>query len=400
MKFYLGIDIGKHTHVACLTDEKGTVLGKPLAFTVAASGFHQLQMFLNNYIDHKDHLSVHAGMEATGHYWLTVFAQLKEWQIPVTVLNPLEIKAFRHEGIRGNKTDAIDALKIAKVIRFGDYPLTDLPGEELIALKQLVRLRKDLVAMITQLKQKVIALLDIVFPEYQQLFSDIFGVTSFELLSQAATPEAVAQLPTSDLIALLRTASRGRMKADKATQIQQVARTTIGLKVGLDAFSLSLELLLAQIEQLQNQVDRLETEIAKLAKPFDTTLTTIPGIGTLTNAVILAEVGDVSRFNGKDGAEKLVAFAGLDPRLKESGQFKGKTKMSKRGSGVLRHAIRQAAFSAVTVAKDPMFTRIYERQLKKGKHMEVALSHVSRKMLHVIYALLKSKKSYKPILQT
>jgi transposase len=397
-KYYLGIDIGKKNHVACLMNDKGEVLGKPLTFAATSVGKQQLETHLNNCIDHTDYPSVQVGFEATGHYWIGLYVQLKGMGFAVSVLNPLEVKAFRNEGIRGSKTDRIDAVKIAKLLRFGDYREAHVPSADLFSLRQLTRLRGDLVQMMGQLKQKSIAVLDQMFPEYQSLFCDTFGTTSTTLLSEANTPEAISALSTTKLTNLLRKASRGRFGKEKALDIQAAAKDTMGVSMGMDAFSLSLNILLSQIDHLQTQIDQLDQNIAGYAKKLNTTIATIPGIGPTLAGVILAEIGDFDRFISKDGGEKLVALAGLDPKLKTSGQFEGKTKMSKRGSPYLRHALRQASFIAVTVSKDPMFTKIYEKHIKKGKHMEVALSHVARKMVHVIYSLLKNKKSYAPII--
>lgn len=400
MSYYLGVDIGKRNHMAALTNKQGVLLSKPFPFTATAAGWQQLVSYLTKHTlssEFGEWSRVQVGFEATGHYWLTLYEQCSKLGMPVVVLNPLEVKAFRNEGIRGNKTDAIDAVKIAKLLRFGEYHEAHVPSEAIVALRQLTRLRGDLVVMVGQLKQQCVSILDQVFPEYEQLFYDTFGTTSKALLSTAATPEAVGALPTQELTSLLHKASRGRLGEEHALAIKQAASQSIGRTIGLDAFALSLEILLKQIEHLQTQVDQLEQEIAQRMTTLDTTLTTIPGIGVTLGATILAEVGEVNRFVGKDGAEKLVALAGIDPKLKESGQYQGKTKMSKRGSSYLRSALRQAAFVAVMVVKDPMFIKIYEKQINKGKHMEVALSHVERKMAHVIYSLLQSNKPYRPV---
>ena len=188
------------------------------------------------------------------------------------------------------------------------------------------------------------------------------------------------------------------MNKSGAKEIKKMADESIGITLGIDAFSLALEILLAQITHLEKQVAKLDVEIAKRVKVRSETLTSIPGIGKTQEATILAEIGNFERFrNDKNGAEKLVAIAGIDPKMKESGKYKGKAKMSKRGSSYLRTTIRQAAFVATCgLGKDPMFSRIYEKKIAEGKPFEVALSHVENKMLHVIYSLLKSKKEYVP----
>src|SRR3989338_6099084 len=397
MKWYLGIDIGKLTHVVCIMNELGEVVKLPLSFTQNSLGWQRFDSYLNSIIDHMEYPSVQAGFEATGHYWTTLYLKLKHLGMKVSVLNPLEVKAFRNEGIRGNKTDSIDAVKIAKLLRFGDFRETYVPDEQTTGLRQLTRLKIDLSVMQAQLKQKCLAILDQVFPEYGALFSDVFGTSSRALLSEASTPEAITALSTTKLTGILRKASRGRLRENKARQIKQQACVSVGITFSLDAFTLSLDVLLSQVDHLEEQIVEINTEIAKRVKTIKTTIQSIPGIGPDTAGVILSEVGDFNLLISKDGAEKLVALAGLDPKIKESGKYKGKTKMSKRGSAYLRHAVRNAAFIAVAVSKDPMFTRIYQKHIDKGKHTEVALSHVARKMLHVIYALLKNKTKYKPV---
>jgi transposase len=268
-------------------------------------------------------------------------------------------------------------------------------------LRQLTRVRSGLVETGTRTKIKIIGILDQIFPEYQELFSDIFGTSSQALLAQSVIPETIDAIPTKKLTALLKKASRGRLGEKKAQKIKQKAHA-IGITMGIDAFSFSLEILLAQIKHLDQQIKKLDKEIAKRVKKREETLTSIPGIGITQEAVILAEIGNFDRFkNDKNGAEKLVAIAGIDPKIKESGRYTGKAKMSKRGSGYLRQTIRQASFIAAVgngKFKDPMFSKIYEKKLAEGKPFEVALSHVENKMLHVIYSLLKSKKKYVPVL--
>lgn len=396
-KWYLGIDIGKSTHVACVMNESGDVVKTPLSFTQDSSGWQRFDSYINSIIDHMEYPSIRVGFEATGHYWTTLFLKLKKLGMHISVLNPLEVKAFRNEGIRGNKTDAIDAIKIAKLLRFGDFHEAHVPDEEITALRQLTRLKIDLSVMQAQMKQKCLAILDQIFPEYETLFSDVFGTTSRALLSEASTPEAIAALPTNKLTTILRKASRGRYTEDKARIVHEQAQSSVGIAISLDAFQLSLDILLSQIDDLEKRIIQLADEIARRVETMHSTLQSIPGIGPSTAGVILAEVGDFDRLISKDGAEKLVALAGLDPKIKESGKYKGKTKMSKRGSAYLRHAVRNAAFIAVMVSKDPMFTAVYQKQISRGKHMEVALSHVARKMLHVIYSLLKNKTIYKPV---
>lgn len=398
MNYYLGIDIGKEHHQAILCDAQAKAVAPSLRFKTTAEGFSELFSYLKKYLADTDYSTLHAGLEATGIYWLTIYEQLHRKKIQISVLNPLQVKAYRNEGIRGAKNDRLDAHLIVKVLRFGDYRESDIPTENLFALRQLTRLRADLVDMTSRIKLKVIGLFDQVFPEYTTVFSDIFGTSSKALLSEALLPEQIAEIPTEKLTVLLKKTSHGRYGAQHARSIKKVAKQTIGITFGLDAFSLSLEILLAQVTHLEKQIGKLNTEIEKRTKAQKETLTSIPGIGTVQEATILAEIGNFERLrNDKNGAEKLVAIAGIDPKVKESGKYKGQAKMSKRGSSYLRRTIRQSAFIAsLGKQKDPMFSRLYDKKRAEGKPYEVALSHVENKMLHVIYSLLKSKKKYQP----
>ena len=206
-----------------------------------------------------------------------------------------------------------------------------------------------------------------------------------------------SSISTEKLTQILKKVSHGWFGEDKAIEIKQAAQESIGIRLGIDAFSLSAQILLAQITHLEDQVEKLDIEITNRLKALKTTLTTIPGIGDVLAATIISEIGNFDRFAAlKDGAEKLVALAGIDPKMKDSGILKGKAVMSKRGSPYLRRAIRQAAFAASVRGKDPMLSGIYQKKIAEGKHFEVALSHVENKMMHVVYSLLKSGKEYLP----
>ena len=394
---YLGIDIGKYQHLAALCNDKGNLLKKPLSFSNNFKGWQELLKYLGGL----DKQNITIGMEATGPYWLSLYERLSEQGFSeIIVLNPLEVKAYRNKGIRGSKTDKIDAKLIADILRFGDFKKSyvfDHQEQELFTLRELCRLRTHLIELVTSLKIKIISLLDRIFPEYSSIFENIFGASSRALLAQSPLPEEIAKLSTRKLTNILKKASRGQFGKEKAKEIKKISGQSFGSKLALDVSALSCKILLFQIEHLEYQIAEIEKQIIPLFRKQNTKLTSIPGIADITGAQILSEIGDFQRIAFlKDGAENLVALAGLDPKIKQSGVDKGKVRMSKRGSPYLRRAVRQAAFVAVFSRKDPMFTAIYEKQKSKGKHFEVALSHISRKMLHVIFSILKNNKDYKP----
>ncbi|MGG1599777.1 IS110 family transposase, partial [Paenibacillus naphthalenovorans] len=280
-----------------------------------------------------------------------------------------------------SKNDTKDAFLLAELIRFGRYSKTAIAAEDLLGLRQLTRFRFSLVDSIGDLKRQVIAIIDTIFPEYETLFSDIFGKTSTELLLAYSTPDEMLAVDTQDLTAFLAKHSRNQFGQAKAELVLQTARNTFGSDIALDAYSFQLRLLLQQIQFAEEQLQCLETEIGRRLEQFDQQLTTVPGIGPVLAASILAEVGDISRFNSP---KQLVAFAGLDPSVQQSGQFQGtENHLSKRGSPYLRRAAWLAAMNARRF--DPVFKAFYDDKMQRGKHSFTALGAVARKLISVVY---------------
>jgi transposase len=231
-----------------------------------------------------------------------------------------------------------------------------------------------------------------VFPEYESLFTDTFGKTSLELLSEHATPEEILSVDTDKLTEIITTASHGRFGREKASKIQDAAKNSFGILLAADTMSLLIRQYVEQIRFIEKQIDVLDTEIARLLSTFDTQLTTITGIGPTLAAVILSEIGDVKRF---DSAAKLAAFAGVDPTMKQSGDFTGsRARMSKRGSPYLRRALWLA--SHVASFKDPSISLFYQRKRSERKPHMTVLGHVARKMVNIIFAVLRDNSPYAP----
>lgn len=316
----VGIDIAKHNHQAVIIDERGTTLSKSFNFANSNAGLKKLTDAIAQVT--ADPAEVTIGMEATGHYWLALYSALLPLGFTLHVINPIQTDAMRHvTTIRKSKTDIIDCELIAQTIRFGQFSVTRVADEDMIALRQLTRFHFSLVDSVSEVKLQVIALLDQLFPEYQALFSDTFGKTSVELLLSHTTPEDILALDTDALVEILARCSRGRLGLAKAEQIQSAAAHSFGVKFGKDAFSFQIRSLLAQIQLVEAQIDQLDAQIAEIYDSFDVQLHTVPGIGPVLAAAILAEVGDISRF-GSDPA-RLVAYAGIDPSVKQSGGFTG-----------------------------------------------------------------------------
>ncbi|MGM8366747.1 IS110 family transposase [Virgibacillus sp. W0181] len=392
--YYIGIDIGKRHHEAGLINDKGNHIGKTIRFANSKAGSEKLLQFINQYKLSPDNSVV--GLEATGHYWLSVFSYLHKLGFKTTVFNPLQSDALRHFYIRKTKTDVSDAYLIGQVIRIDSPDETPFLEEDLLQLRHLERLRFSFVDQCSDLKRKVISLLDQVFPEYEQIFSDVFGMSSTEVLLHSPLPEDLLNIDTNKLADLLNRVSKGRYgearALTKANQLQDSALDSFGITVGLDAFKLQIKLLLEQIKLIEDHLKTLEKAMIEISNRQKHFLTTITGISDVTACVILGEIGSISRF---ERPEQLVAFAGLDASVHQSGDFySNRTRLSKRGSPYLRRALWQAAF--VASYHNPALSLHYQKLRKRGKAHGTAVGAVARKLTHIIFAILRDNKPYEP----
>lgn len=384
--FYLGIDIGKNTHVASLVDNKKKVIFKAFSFSNSIDGAESLILKLEAF---KNELEV--GMEATGHYWLSLYSYLVEKNFTVRVINPIQTDGWRQGiEIRKRKTDIIDSLLIADLLRYGDFVETSLSNEDYLSLRNLSRFRSYLISSIGDLKRKTIALLDQVFPEYASSFSNIFGKTSKEILSNFSTPSDFEDINSDDLNTFLESVTRKNYASKKIDELSKKASSSFGINFCLDSFSLQIKMLIEQISFIQNQVSDVENEIEVLLEKLNSPITTIPGIGSVNAATILGEIGDIKRFSNPS---KLVAYAGLDASVSQSGEYESTyNHMSKRGSPYLRRALFQSALIAEFC--DPVFSDYYQKKISEGKHHLVATNAVARKLCHTIFAVLIKNEPY------
>ena len=381
---FCGIDIAKRQHAVALLDEKGQLVQPVFSIANDRAGFDLLLQSLPA----ADGVTI--ALEATGHYWLALYDALTQQDFPVVVLNPLQVAAYRRSGVRKVKSDRSDAAWIADFVRIATPSPTcrDLPV--LLQLRELSRFRFHLSDQIGDIKRKLLTILDRVFPEYEQLFSSVFLQSSRALLQHAVSAQEFADLDLQEMQSLLLDASRGRFGLQKAEQIQAQARESIGVGFLADAARLEMRCLLAQIELLEQQRDQVDAALETLMHQIPQYITSIPGIGPVTGAAIVAEIGDVNRF---DSVEKLVAYAGIDPSVYQTGQFRASTAhMSKRGSPHLRHALWLAA--SVAIKHDPQLQAYYQRKRQEGKAYGTALGAICRKLLARIYIVLKEQRPY------
>lgn len=385
MPYYAGIDIAKRAHQMVIVDAQGQMFGKALTIANTHSGFSACLTSLRTLPD-----TVYVALEATGPYWLALYEHLTRAGFTVQVFNPLQVHAYRKTGVRLTKTDRRDAFWIANFLRIGGSAATLSPNKQLLQLRELTRFRWNLIDHIGDNKRRVLNVLDRIFPEYETLFSDVFLTSSRTLLKHAASAEELAAFDLSELTALLQASSRGRFRGAKAQQVVDAAKNSIGISFLADAAQLEVACLIAQIEFLQTQVEQVDLAVEALLTDLPQHLTSIVGIGSVTAATILAEIGDIQRFAT---LEKLVGYSGIDARVYQSGQFTGsEMHMSKRGSPYLRRAVWLAA--NIARQHDPELQAYYERKRAEGKHHNTVLGALCRKLLARIFVVLKEQRPY------
>jgi transposase len=383
--FFCGIDVAKRKHVALVLDDTGKVMQPPFTIENNRSGFDQMVAKLRALPG-----AVTIGLEATGHYWLALFDELTRQGYAVTVLNPFQVAAYRRSGLRKVKTDATDAAWIADLMRVANPPPTSQSIPVILQLRELTRFRFRLVEQTSDCKRKILSILDRVFPEYETLFSNVFLKSSRALLQEATTAQDIADFDLGELADLLASTSRGRFGLQKAAAVQELARQSVGIGFLADAIRIEMRCLLQQIDLLQDHVDQLDAKIATLMDQIPQHITSIPGVGPVTGAAILSEIGDVNRFSS---VEKLVAYAGIDPSVYQTGQFQAsQAHMSKRGSPYLRHALWQAASMAILY--EPQLRAYYQSRRDQGKPHGVVIGAVCHRLLSRIYVILKEQRPY------
>ncbi len=383
--YYCGIDVAKRKHTVALFDAHGQPVQRPFTIENTRTGFEHLLQALTELPG-----PVLIGLEATGHYWWALYEDLTQHAHRVVVLNALQVHAFRKSGVRKVKHDRTDAGWIAEFLRFSQPEPAPPTTTVFLQLKEMSRFRYHLSDQIGDCKRKLLSVLDRVFPEYETLFSSVFLSSSRQLLAQAASAQELATFDLSELTDLLKTASRNRFGGAKAEAVQTLAQRSVGVRFLADAAQLEVRCLLAQIDLLEEQRDQVDEALTQLMAHVPQYLTSIPGVGSTTGAALLAEIGDVQRF---DAPEKLVAYAGIDATVYQTGQFEARQMhMSKRGSPYLRHALWQAASMAIQY--DDELRAYYDRKRTEGKSHGTALGAVCRKLLIRVYIVLKEHRPY------
>ena len=387
--YIVGIDIGKNHHEASIVSPEGKQIGRSLRFATTHKGADSLMSFIFKNIGNSPCVF---GMEATGHYWYPIYSFLKAKGYTIYVINPIQSDSLRKMYIRQTKNDSIDSFLIAKVIRFGQFGTTSMADENILAMRQLCRYRESVNSSRTEINLRIGTIMEQIFPEYEKQFSSLWVSTSMGILEKYLTPENIENAPIDELFEIIKDKSHNRLTRAKAISIKEAAADTFGIKIAQDAFSFQLKQLIDRMNFLDKQIEALDCQILEYYEKYDCYLHTIPGIGIIGAATILAEIGDISRFKN---SSSLIAFAGIDPTVRQSGEFNSThNHMSKRGSPYLRHAIFLAA-TTCSFHNSPL-NAYYKKKRDQGKHHLTATGAVARKLTTVIYAVLRDSKPYEP----
>ena len=385
---FVGIDVAKDKHDCFITNTDGEVLFKSFTITNNLDGFDELYQKIESVME--DVSKVKVGLEATGHYSYNLLGYLLDKGLPTYVINPLHTNLYRKSlSLRQTKTDKVDARTIASMlmsdVNLKSYSDTSYHNEE---LKSLTRYRFDKVKERAQLKQSISRLVCILFPELEKLVPTLHQNSVYELLYEFPGAKHVANAHLTRLSNLVETASKGHYTKDTAITFREVARTSIGSN--MPAKSLELKHTIKLIRELDAEIEEIENEIKIIMDEINSPILSIPGISYRMGAMIIAEIGDFSKF---DSPDKILAFAGMSPSTYQSGQLDNcYAHMEKRGSRYLRYALYNA--TAYVCLWDPTFKAYLAKKRSEGKHYYVALSHATKKLIRVIYQLESSGQQY------
>ncbi|MBO4998071.1 MAG: IS110 family transposase [Lachnospira sp.] len=385
---YVGIDVAKDKHDCFITNSDGEVLFNAFTIPNNREGFDTLFQRIESISDDLDNVKV--GLEATGHYSYNLLGFLLDKGLTTFVINPLHTNLYRKSlSLRKTKTDKVDSRTIAAMImsdmNLKSYSDTSYHNEE---LKSLTRYRFDKVKQRAKLKQSISRLVTILFPELEKLVPTLHMASVYALLSEFPSASSIAAAHLTRLTNLLSESSKGRYGKDTATMFREAARASIGSYI--PAKSLELKHTIKLIQELDAEIEEIESEIKSIMDKIDSPILTIPGISYRMGAMILAEIGDFNRFRS---ADKILAYAGMSPSTYQSGQLDNcYSHMEKRGSRYLRYALYNA--TKYVCHWDETFGAYLAKKRAEGKHYNVALSHATKKLVRTIYAMEKSRKPY------
>lgn len=389
----VGIDIAKQTHYARTLLRDGRE-SKTFCFQNTREGFETLLSWLMLNKEKEGCSSIIVGIESTGHYWepLAFFLDEKH-DIRLAQVNPKYVKKTKelYDNSPG-KTDSKDAGIIAMLLRMGKFQRLVLPKGHFADLRRYSKLREQKIVDLGVKRNILHSLVDTVFPEYGSIFKKLESKTSLCILKNFTTPEKILLSGTKKLLFALRTASHGRHSDACAERLLSVASNTVGIKEGIEAAAYSIRSSVIAIENIQNEIALIEKELSRILHkiPYTGQLLSIPGIGTISLAIVLGEAGDLRRYQK---AEELIKLAGLNLFEISSGNHHGRRHITKRGRPLLRKCLFFAALRSVKTGG--AFREEYLRHTKTNQmHKTKALVAISRKLLRVLFALVRDGVQY------
>ncbi len=384
--YFVGIDISKYKHDCFIVSETGEVIEENLSFTNANEGFNQLLNLLN-YLDNSQEIRI--GFEATGHYGMNLKLFLEKNNYSFMEFNPALVKRFiSTQTLRRTKTDMKDVMLITKYLISVDYKPHPKQFYHKYSLKSLSRLREKLVKQRSYYEVQITNTLDIIFPEFKPFFNNDFSKTCLYILNKYITPDKIKTTKDFDSI---RKVSCGKFTYANFIKLKELAKNSIG--ISNDIFETELESLLTLHSGIEVEINKLENKIKSIIKELNPPILSIKGIGMISCAGIISEFGDISKF---PNASKMLSFAGLEPGIIESGTMSSKGKMVKRGSGYLRYSLMNVALTVIRF--NNTFYDYYYKKVSEGKCHRVALSHVCKKIIRVIYILETKNIQFDPSL--
>ena len=378
---YVGIDIAKTNHYASIVNySTGEVIEKPFLVTNNKQGFELLYSKIKNF----DKNNVLIGLESTAHYGNNLIFYFHEKQFNLGIINPIQTATLRKTRIRKVKNDKVDSMLICEALSLGYYNLLSNYDIELLNIKSLCRFHKDLKDKASEAKIQLKTYVDQLFPELNGFFKDNLDIkTAHDLLKLYQSPEDISKVNLTKLSNLLIKSSHGKYDKNRAIELKNLASNSVG--INNNALCVQIKMTIELIELLEFQIKDIEKQVSDFIKKSDNVITSILGIGDMTAAIIISEIGDINRFNNPG---QVLAFAGLDPSVKQSGTFNASsTRMSKRGSSLLRYALILAANNVQLNTKT--FHYYYNTKRLQGKLHYNALGHCAGKLVRNIFYMLK-----------
>ena len=385
MTYFVGLDLAKYKHDCFIMDENGEVIQNSFSFNNDLEGFNTLLNVLNNL---KSNQEKRIGLEATGHYGSNLKIFLERNNYSFMEINPILISRFsKATTLRKTKTDKIDAKLIALYLMTVDYKVYPLKSYHLRNLKSLCRTRDNLVKERSLQLVKLTNVLDLIFPEFKPFFNkSLKSSTALYLLENYGVPSKISKM-TKDSYVKMAGILRKTISYAKFMELKCLARDTVGSEDSILVFELNLYLDL--FKELNSKINDVESLIIEEYKTLSCHVDSIPGIGIISAAGIISEIGIISRFNN---ADQLVAFAGLDTARYQSGEGDYTGHMVKHGSSYLREYIMNVA--ETSLIHNPSLYEYYLKKRNEGKAHRVALSHVAKRLLRIIFSLEKNNTNF------